>query len=244
MSIEKTHFRTLFVSDIHLGTKLSKPEKLIEVLDNNTFDTIYLVGDIIDMIAMKRKVYWKKKHNKLIKKILKLSNKTDIRYIIGNHDYFMEMLVDTSFGKIKILERDIHYLLDGTPCLIIHGHQFDGKLKSMTWLYGLGSFLYDISIGLNIVNEQVRKLLKLKEWSLSYYLKSKVKNKIGTLMEFEKLMISTAKEHNCDVVIAGHIHIVEDKMYDNIRYMNCGCVTEFTSYIVETVEGKLETIIL
>jgi UDP-2,3-diacylglucosamine pyrophosphatase LpxH len=234
-------YNTLFISDIHLGTSNCQVDKLLDFLSNNTFNKIYLVGDIIDMIMMKRKFYWKKKHNKVIQNLLKISKNTEVIYIIGNHDIFLETFIDEKFGNILVKETDIHISKKGEKCLVLHGHQFDGALMTYTWLYWLGSAAYDLSLLVNRWYNKFRtKMLKKEYWSLSMYLKSKTKEAIKFINNFEELVSDFAKKENVDIVIAGHIHMKEDKYIKEVRYMNCGCWTEFTSCIVETIDGELK----
>ena len=234
------NYKTLFISDIHIGTGNSQTLKLLDFLDNNKFEKIYLVGDIIDMIMLKRKFYWKKRHNKVIQKILKLSKTSEIIYIIGNHDIYLETFLNEKFGNVLIKERDIHTTKKNEKCLVLHGHQFDGALMTYTWLYWIGSLAYDFSLWMNRWVNRIRKLLGMNYWSLSMYLKSKTKKAIKFINNFENLVVDYAKKSNVDTVIAGHIHMKEDKNISNVRYMNCGCWTEFTSCIVETLDGDLK----
>lgn len=236
-------YNTLIISDTHLGTKISKVEKLKKFLKDNKFDKIYLNGDIIDILSMKKNFFWKSDHNNIIRLILKLSKKTDVRYIIGNHDIFLETFLNDSFGNIKILERDIHTTKKGEKCLVLHGHQFDGfMLKEASWLYWIGDKGYTLALHLNKYINFFRKIFKKRDWSLSMYLKENIKNVIKFVNNFEKLIVEEAKISKVDTVICGHIHISDDKMIDGVRYMNSGCVTEFTSCIVEHKDGRLETI--
>lgn len=233
-------YNTLFISDVHLGTSNCQADKLLDFLSKNTFKKIYLVGDFIDMIMMKRKFYWRKKHNKIIQKLLKISKNTEVIYIVGNHDIFLESFVGEKFGNILIKETDKHITKKGESCLVLHGHQFDGALMSYTWLYWLGSVAYDFALWLNRLYNKFRtKFMKREYWSLSMYLKSKTKEAIKFINNFEQLVSDYADKECVDTVIAGHIHMKEDKYIDNVRYMNCGCWTEFTSFIVETTEGNL-----
>lgn len=235
-------YKTLFISDIHLGTRNTQTDKLIDFLKTNKFSKIYLVGDIIDMIAMKRKFYWKNKHNTVVQKLLKMSKNTEIIYIIGNHDIFLEPLVGQSFGDIKILESDVHKAADNKEYTIIHGHQFDGALLSYTWLYYLGNFAYDLSVQINNIYNKIRRKMGLGYWSLSLYLKKKTKNAIKFINNFENIVGMYAAENGIENIIAGHIHMSEDKKIGDVRYMNCGCWTEFTSCIVEDMDGNMEVL--
>ena len=238
------NYNTLFISDVHLGTSNSQADKLSKFLSNNTFKKIYLVGDIIDMIMMKRKFYWMKKHNKVIQQLLKLSKNTEIIYLIGNHDIFLETFIGEKFGNIKVLEQDTHITSKNEKCLVLHGHQFDGALMTYTWLYWMGSKAYDLSLWVNRVYNTVRNKLNMDYWSLSLYLKSKTKKVIKFVNNYENLVSKFAEKNNVHTIIAGHIHLMEDKKIDNIRYMNCGCWTEFTSCIVEDINGNLKVILV
>jgi len=232
-------YKTLFISDTHLGTRNSQADKLLKFLVDNEFEKIYLVGDIIDMIAMKKKFYWKKNHNNVIQKLLKLSKKIEVIYIVGNHDIFLESFIGESFGNIMIKESDIHTSIDNKEYMIIHGHQFDGALMTYTWLYSLGSVAYDLSVWLNGIYNNLRKYLGMDYWSLSLFLKKKTKNAINFINSFEEVLSNYAKENGVSNIIAGHIHMSGDKIINDVRYINCGCWTEFTSCVIEDLEGKI-----
>lgn len=233
-------YRTLFISDIHLGSPYCESEKLLLFLKNNSFDKIYLIGDIIDMINMRERFFWKSGHNDIIKYILKLSKKVDIIYIVGNHDYFMESFVGESFGNIKIKENDIHVTSCGLKYYIQHGHQYDGVIMKMTWLYVLGDKAYGLALWLNKKLNKLRKLLGYSDWSLSMFLKYKVKNVIKFVNDYEKMVVNDVIKHNVDGVVLGHIHMPANKMIDGFQYLNCGCWTESPqSYIVENENGNL-----
>jgi UDP-2,3-diacylglucosamine pyrophosphatase LpxH len=235
-------YKSLFISDIHLGTGNTQTDKLLEFLKENEFENIFLVGDIIDMLMMKRKFYWKKRHNKVVQKLLKMSKNSNITYIVGNHDIFLETFIGEKFGNIQIEEKVKYTTSQGERCLIIHGHQFDGALMTYTWLYHIGSLAYDFSMWLNRYLNKLRSFLNLEYWSLSMYLKSKTKEAIKFVNNFEKIVTDYAKNEEVNTVIAGHIHMKEDKVIDDIRYMNCGCFTEFTSCIIEDLNGNLKVI--
>lgn len=236
------YYRTVFISDVHLGTKNAQADKLLKFLKENEFGKIYLVGDIIDMIAMKKQLYWKKKHNDVVGQLIKLSKKIEVIYIYGNHDIFLQGFEGEKFGNIKIMESDIHITENGDKYMVIHGHQFDGALLTYTWLYFLGNVAYEFSVWLNRILNNIRTKLKMGRWSLSLYLKTKVKDVIKFMNNFEVIVSEYGKKHNVDGIIAGHIHMYEDKMMDDIRYLNCGCWTEFTSFIAEDKQGRLKVI--
>jgi UDP-2,3-diacylglucosamine pyrophosphatase LpxH len=168
-----------------------------------------------------------------------------IEYIIGNHDIFLEFFIQDHFGNIKLLERDVHITADGRKCLVMHGHQFDGVIKKMPWLYWLGDTMYDFALFMNTWFNRARSLLGKDYWSLSLYLKTKVKNVIKFMNNYEQLVVhEVKKDKSFDTVIVGHIHMAADKEISGIRYLNCGCWTEFCSAVVEHEDGKLELIMV
>ena len=237
------HYTCCFISDTHLGTNISQAEALSFFLKSNTFDKLYLVGDIIDMVALKKKFLWSGKHNKVISQLVKLKKKgVNVIYIPGNHDYYMRDFIGEEFGGIPIIMDDVHITSSGKRYLVLHGDEFDGFIKDLFWLYHLGDWAYSIAIVLNAGLNKLRQFLKLKKWSLSLYLKNKVKNVISFINDFEKLVVDEAKRRNIEGVICGHIHKAEMKQIENIHYCNTGCWTEFCSAIIENEQGDLELI--
>ncbi len=238
-------YRTVFVSDMHLGTKISQADAFLDFLRDNEFDRIYLVGDIIDMSAIRRNFYWNEKFNTVLQKLLRLARKgSSVVYVIGNHDIYLEFFLAEHFGNIELKERTVHVTADGVKCLVMHGHQFDGVIKEMGWLYWLGDTMYDIALFLNRIFNIFRRLFGLDQWSLSLYLKTKVKNAIKFINDYEQLVVHELRKSQPDakVVIAGHIHMCADKDISGIRYLNCGCWTEFCSAVVEQEDGRLEVL--
>ena len=234
-------YKALFLSDIHLGTEPCEAKKLIKFLKRIEFRELYLVGDIIDMTNMKDKFYWSKAHNKVLKYFLKLAKDKSIKiyYIIGNHDIHFSSIIGNSIGRIKMVER-LEYTCVDKKYLILHGHQFDGVIKNMTWLYNFGNWSYDVALKFSKLFNVIRKVFGLQEWSLANYLKHRVKNVVKFVNNYENLVIQEAKQAKCDGIICGHIHIAGDKLIDNVHYLNTGCWTDpVCSYIVDTGE-KLE----
>ena len=212
----------LFISDIHLGSKNSNGNLLLSLLKKYQPDIIFLVGDIIDGWSLKRKFRWKQKDTNIIRKFLSYS-KNDIKviYITGNHDDFLRQYDDLSFGNIEVHNQ---YIWNNT--FVTHGDLYDGVVK-LKWLGHLGSIGYDIAISI----DRFLKKLGMKR-SLSKYLKNKVKEAVKFITNFEDELARQTKKHNCTTVICGHIHHPEDKMIDNIRYLNCGDWIENNSYII------------
>jgi len=211
----------LFISDVHLGSKGSNSEEVLQVLKMYKPEYLFLVGDIIDGWLLKKKFRWSQSHTNVIRKILSYSkNGTKVIYIPGNHDEFLREYLDFSFGNIEIHNE---YVFKNT--FITHGDLYDGVVK-LKWLGVLGSIGYDIAISID------RKLKRLGyKRSLSKFLKDKVKEAVKFITQFENELTRQAKKYNCDVVICGHIHKCEDKMIDGVRYLNTGDWVENNTYI-------------
>lgn len=211
----------LFISDVHLGSKGSHPEQVLQVLKNYKPEYLFLVGDIIDGWLLKKKFRWSQSDTNVIRKILSYSkNGTKVIYIPGNHDEFLRDYIDLDFGNIEIHNE---YVFNNT--FITHGDLYDGVVK-LKWLGVLGSIGYDMAISID------RKLKRLGyKRSLSKFLKDKVKEAVKFITQFEQELTRQAKKHNCDTVICGHIHKCEDKMIDGVRYLNTGDWIENNTYI-------------
>ena len=232
-------YKSIYISDLHLGSLNSNTTTLLHFLKNNEFSNLYLVGDIIDILSLKKKIKWSTQENTVIQKILRLSRKNiNIFYIIGNHDKYMEFFTNEHLGNIIICKE----IIDKNK-LIIHGDEFDTILKNMTFLYTLGEFIYNTLVKLNPIYNKLLKLFNTNsDFSLSFFLKHKVKDIIKYLSNYEQLMIKKAKDNNCHTVICGHSHYSEYKIIDNITYLNCGCWTLDSkgSIIAEHLDGKFE----
>lgn len=242
-NIMKTKYRTLFISDVHLGTKLSHTEKLLEFLKAVKAEKIYLVGDIIDICALKRKFYWDSEINAVIRRLFKMV-KNDVRiiYIPGNHDFYIRDFAGMDFSGIRIKKSDTHFTADGRRLLVIHGDEFDGLLsEKLLILYSIGDRFYDLAVMLSLLINKIFCLFG-KQWSLSYYLKTKVKNVMAFINSFEKLLVHKARSCHVDGIVSGHIHTAELKMIDGILYANCGCWTEACTALAENANGSLEII--
>ena len=212
----------LFISDVHLGTKGSNADKLLEILKQYQPETLFLVGDIIDGWMLKRKFRWSQSHTNVIRKILSYSkNGTKVIYIPGNHDEFLREYLDMNFGNIEIHNE---YIYNNT--YITHGDLYDGVVK-LKWLGILGSIGYDFAISID---------RRLKSWgykrSLSKYLKGKVKEAIKFMTSYEEEIVRQGIKHECHTVICGHIHHPEDKVINGVRYLNSGDWIENNSYII------------
>jgi UDP-2,3-diacylglucosamine pyrophosphatase LpxH len=212
----------LFISDVHLGFRGSNSQQVLDVLKKYQPDTLFLVGDIIDGWMLKRKFRWSQTQTNVLRKILSYSkNGTKVIYIPGNHDEFLRQYLDMSFGNIEIHDE---YIWNDT--YITHGDLYDGVVK-LKWLGVLGSIGYDLAIAID---------RRLKKWgykrSLSKFLKDKVKEAVKFIVSFEEEIVRQGIKHNCSTVICGHIHHPEDKIINNVRYLNCGDWIENNSYII------------
>jgi UDP-2,3-diacylglucosamine pyrophosphatase LpxH len=232
-------YKSIFLSDLHIGIQHSHIGKLNKFLKENHFENIFLVGDVIDMTNLKSKIYWNDESSRFIRRILKESKKKNVFYIIGNHDYFLEMFIGETLSNIKFSKEFKYTTVKGEEILILHGDKFDGVITKMRWLYWLGDRSYSFALFLNFWFNQIRKLFGKRYWSLSKYLKTLVKGAVQFINNFEKLVVQEAINNNVRTIIAGHIHVAEDKFIDGVRYMNCGDWVEQNSCIVETLTGDL-----
>lgn len=204
------HYHSLFVSDIHLGHKSSQVQYLLKFIHDNTFDRIFLLGDIIDIHALSHSWYWNKDANTFIQKMLKLSrHQVKIMFIVGNHDEAIREFIkdgEFSFGDIKVCNEYVYSSISGKKYLLIHGDIFDGAIRSLGWLYWVGDRAYDICLSLNTLYNKIRRFFGLKYWSLSAYLKGKVKKSVAVFNRFDELAVRMCLVSSCDGMIYGHTH--------------------------------------
>jgi UDP-2,3-diacylglucosamine pyrophosphatase LpxH len=235
--------RTLFLSDVHLGTKGCQAEKLLELLAHFDADMIYLVGDIVDGWQLKSGWYWPQSHNDVVQKLLRKARKgARIIYVPGNHDEFLRDYYGRHLGGIDVVESAIHTAADGRRYLVIHGDLFDLVIRHARWLALLGSHAYDVAIWLNTYFNAVRRALGLTYWSLSRWVKLKVKNAVNFIGEFERTLSSEARRRGADGVICGHIHHPVIRAERNLTYVNCGDWVESCTAIVEHFDGTLQIV--
>ena len=235
--------RTLFLSDLHLGTRGCKADLLLEFLRTYDADTIYLVGDIVDGWRLKSGWYWPQPHNDVVQKLLRKVRKgARLVYIPGNHDEFLRDFVGHSLGGIELAEFAIHRTVDGRSYLVIHGDQFDMVVRHARWLALLGDGAYSVALVLNTHLNMVRRRLGLTYWSLSAWAKLKVKNAVSFISRFEQFLSTEARRQGADGVICGHIHHAALRDQDGIRYVNTGDWVESCTAVVEHDDGTLELI--
>lgn len=239
------HYKSIFISDIHLATKGCSAEELCLFLKHNTCDNLFLVGDIIDGWRIKKKWYWPQSHTNVIRRILTASKRgSKVYYLAGNHDEALRKFLnyDITFGNITFLDRFDYIGIDGKKYLVIHGDFFDVLMLDKKWLMHLGDTLYNFVIWLNIGLNNIRKLLGFEYWSLSNYLKQNTKQALNYINNFENYLADYCKEHGYDGIICGHIHKAEIRTINNITYMNDGDWVESRTALVEHVDGVWEIV--
>lgn len=239
-------YRSIFVSDIHFGTRDCKADQLNNFLKHNTCETLYLVGDIIDAWKItQNKWRWKQSHSNAIRRILGHAKRgTRVIYVVGNHDEFLRPLIQYgfSFGRVEIVNQCEHIGRDGKHYLVTHGDLFDGITKLAPWLAFLGDKAYDFVLNLNSSFNAVRHRLGFGYWSLSRFLKHKVKSSANFIFQFEGNLAAYCKKRGFDGVICGHIHHAEIRDINGITYMNDGDWVESMTALVEHHSGKWEII--
>ena len=235
--------RTLFMSDIHLGTRGCQALLLLEFLKRYEVETIYLVGDIIDGWRLKSGWYWPQAHNDVVQKLLRRVHKgAKLIYVPGNHDEFMRDYVGHNFGGVEILDTAIHEAADGKRYLVMHGDHFDMVVRHAPWLAYLGDGAYTLALVINTYVNAVRRRLGLAYWSLSAWAKMKVKTAVNHIGRFEELLAHEARRRDVQGVICGHIHhaVIHDEF--GVRYMNTGDWVESCTALVEHFDGSFEII--
>jgi UDP-2,3-diacylglucosamine pyrophosphatase LpxH len=237
------HYRAIWISDIHLGTRGCKADYLLDFLRATESEYLYLVGDIIDGWRLKRSWYWAQSHNDVIQKLLRKARKgTKVIYVPGNHDEALRDYVDLQFGGVTVLQDTIHETAAGKRLLIIHGDEFDGIVRYAKWLAFLGDRAYDLALTLNHWFNAARHRLGYPYWSLSAFLKHKVKNAVEYISNYETAIADEARRRRVDGVVCGHIHQAEIRDIDGILYCNDGDWVESCTALVEFYDGRLELV--
>ena len=239
------HYKSIFISDIHLGTKGCQAEVLDDFLRNNDSEKLYLVGDIIDGWKLQKRIYWPQEHSNVIRKIIGKARKgTKVYYIPGNHDEVLRkwMDMDLRFGKIKIVPNYVHKGADGKKYYVVHGDTFDGITRLAPWVAWLGDSAYTITQNMNRLYNQLRKKLGMDYWSFSKFLKYNVKKAVDFVFKFEENITGYCDKKGYAGVICGHIHTPIIKDINNIKYMNCGDWVENTTALVEHLDGRFEIV--
>ncbi len=237
------NFRTIWISDVHLGTPGCQANYLLDFLKSHESETLYLVGDILDGWHLKKGWYWPQTHNDVVQKILRKGRKgTRVVYIPGNHDESVRQFIGLHFGEIEVLEDAIHTTANGKRLWITHGDLFDGVMQHARWLAYVGDSAYTLILKLNRWFNAIRVRMGLTYWSLSQYLKHQVKNAVNFISAFEHVMTEEARRRECDGVVCGHIHKAEIRNINGMLYANDGDWVESLTALVEEFDGSLRII--
>jgi UDP-2,3-diacylglucosamine pyrophosphatase LpxH len=236
--------RSIFLSDIHLGTRACQAERLLGFLREYESEYLFLVGDIVDLWAMSRGVYWSQAQNTVVQKVLKRARHgTQVYLIPGNHDEALREYVDTSFGDILLVSRHVHAAADGKRYLLLHGDEFDQVTRYHRWVAVLGDIAYNLLVRVNLALSLVRRTLgRAGYWSLAGYAKQRVKTAVSFICNFEEAVAHNVRQLGLDGVICGHIHSAAIRQLDGIVYVNCGDWVDSCTAIVEHHDGRLELI--
>lgn len=239
------HYKSIFISDIHLGSRGCQADALCSFLKSNTCENLYLVGDVIDGWQLQKRWYFPQSHANVIRRILTAAKRgTNVYYILGNHDEALRKFLqfDIEVGNIKLLDRIDYQAINGKNYLVIHGDFFDSLMVDKKWLMHIGDIAYNFMIWINVHFNKVRNLLGLEYWSLSKWLKQNTKEALNFINNFEDHVSEYCKEEGYDGVICGHIHVAKIKNIGNIEYMNCGDWVESGTALVEHENGHFEII--
>lgn len=240
---KRRRFRTIWISDIHLGTRGCNADMLIDFLDSTDSETLYLVGDIIDGWRLRKRFYWPASHNDIVWRILKRAKRgTRIVYIPGNHDEMLRPYAGLHFGGVEIQRNAVHETADGRRLLVLHGDEFDTIMLAHRWLAYVGDAAYETLMRLNYGVNKIRNLFGLPYWSLSKMAKHKVKNAIEFISKFEEIVAHEAGQRGVDGVVCGHIHTADIRDIEGVEYYNDGDWVEGCTALVEHFDGRMEVL--
>lgn len=242
---EKAKYRSLWISDVHLGTAACKAAFLADFLKQTECERLYLVGDIIDGWALKQEFYWPQEHSNVIRRILtKAKRGTEVVYVTGNHDEFLRKFVDVqlAFGNVQIVNEAIHQTADGRKLLVTHGDAFDVITRYHKWLALAGDAVYRGTLQANFLLNRARSLAGLHYWSLSAYAKQRVKTAVNIISDFERSVARECSRRGLDGVICGHIHHAEIRRVDGVTYHNCGDWVDSCTALAEDSRGRIRLI--
>ena len=240
---ERRHYRTVWVSDIHLGTRGCNAAMLNDFFDHVDCDTMYLVGDIIDGWRLKKRLFWPAEHNDVVWRVLKRARRgTRVIFIPGNHDEMFRQFCGLDFGGVEIMHQAIHQTIDGRRLLVLHGDEFDTIMLAHRWLAFVGDAAYTALMKVNYAFNRIRTAMGLPYWSLSKMAKNKVKNAVQFIGRYEEIVAHEAKTRGVDGVVCGHIHNAEMRDIDGIAYYNDGDWVEGCTALVEHIDGRMEVL--
>jgi len=237
----RLRFRTVWISDTHLGTPGCNATLLLDFLKSIECETLYLVGDIVDGWQLRKGWYWPPAHNDVVRCVLKMAKRgARVIYIPGNHDEAFRDFTGLHFGDVELLPEDIHVTADGRRLLVLHGDQFDSIVMYARWLAFLGDSAYTMLLKSNALVNGVRKRFGLPYWSLAAHLKKRVKNAVSFISKYEEVVAQAATERHVDGVVCGHIHSAEIRQFGDITYYNDGDWVESCTALVEHADGRME----
>ncbi len=236
--------RSIFLSDIHLGTRGCQADGLIAFLRDYEAEHLFLLGDIIDFWSMSRSIHWTEAQNTVVQKVLRRARHGEkVMLIPGNHDEALREYIGASFGDIHIKAEHIHETADGRHLLLLHGDEFDQVTRHHRWIAILGDIGYNLLVRFNGTLSWIRRTLRIAGyWSLAGYAKRRVKRAISFIFDFEEILIRTVRERKLDGIVCGHIHSAALRETDGVLYINCGDWVDSCTAIVEHPDGRLELI--
>lgn len=241
--MQRLRFRSIWISDIHLGTRACKAEFLLDFLQHTESRYLYLAGDIVDFWNLKNGWHWPSTHNRVVQTFMeKATRGTEVIFVPGNHDEWFRDYLGFQFGSVKVVKDAIHETADGRRLLVIHGDEFDQVVLHSKWLAVLGSWIYDVLLCANRWVNFVRRKLGFPYWSLAAYLKHKTKGAVNFISNFEQALVHEAHKRNVHGVVCGHIHKAEIASYDGMLYCNDGDWVESCTALVEHLDGSLAII--
>jgi UDP-2,3-diacylglucosamine pyrophosphatase LpxH len=234
------HVRALFISDVHLGTRTARADQLLDLLRCCEAEVLYLVGDIIDFWRFRRGPHWPQTHNDVLQKLMRKVRKgTRLVLVPGNHDEGLRDYAGMQFGGVEIHRDYMHVTAQGRRYVVMHGDEFDVVVRTAKWLALLGDRGYELALWLNHPLNWVWRHLGLGYWSLSAYLKYRVKNAVAFIGAFEEGVAAEARRRNADGIICGHIHHAADRIFEGVHYLNCGDWVESCTAVIEAQDGRL-----
>jgi UDP-2,3-diacylglucosamine pyrophosphatase LpxH len=238
----RRRYRSVWISDVHLGTRGCNDRLLIDFLDHVDSEYLYLVGDIIDGWRMKKRFYWPERHNAIVRRVMKRAKRgTKVIYIPGNHDEMFRQFAGMNFGGVEIRLKAMHTTADGRRLLIVHGDEYDAVVLAHRWLAFLGDWAYRTLMQLNVAVNVVRRTLGMEYWSLSKHAKHKVKSAVSVISRFEEAVAHEGRLQGVDGVVCGHIHTAEIRDFgDGLTYYNDGDWVEGCNALVENLDGSME----
>ncbi|MEQ1440031.1 UDP-2,3-diacylglucosamine diphosphatase [Fontimonas sp. SYSU GA230001] len=241
----KTHYRTIWISDVHLGTAGCKAEHLVDFLKQHTCDRLYLVGDIIDGWKLRSGWYWPQEHTNVVRKVLtKAKRETEVIYVTGNHDEFLRKFVDyrLELGNIRLVNEAVHTTADGRRLLVTHGDFFDVITRYHRWIALAGDALYEGTMRFSLLFNRIRARFGLGYWSLSAFAKQHVKTAVNIVSTFEDSLARECRRRKFDGVVCGHIHHAEARDIGGVMYYNCGDWVESCTALTEDMNGRLQIV--